>query len=99
MDASEPSLLPPAAIELVSDAIRTPEWQRDALCKEPEYRGLAWFAQQHEPVDEAKAVCGRCLVQTECLEFALEDQTLDGIWGGTTRSERHKLRTGRPTVV
>jgi WhiB family transcriptional regulator, redox-sensing transcriptional regulator len=38
-------------------------------------------------VSSAKAVCGRCPVQPDCLSYALITRP-DGIWGGTTREER-----------
>ena len=38
-------------------------------------------------VSSAKAVCGRCPVQANCLSYALITRP-DGIWGGTTREER-----------
>ncbi|MFI6656461.1 WhiB family transcriptional regulator [Streptomyces sp. NPDC050523] len=39
-------------------------------------------------IDEAKAVCGRCPVVEQCLRWALKAGQVDGIWGGTTESER-----------
>jgi WhiB family transcriptional regulator, redox-sensing transcriptional regulator len=39
----------------------------------------------------AKAVCGRCLVRVTCLAFALATGQ-DGVWGGTTGSERRAWR-------
>jgi len=38
-------------------------------------------------VSSAKAVCGRCPVQPNCLSYALITRP-DGIWGGTTKEER-----------
>ncbi|MFJ9820872.1 WhiB family transcriptional regulator [Streptomyces sp. NPDC101151] len=40
----------------------------------------------------AKAVCERCRVREQCLEWALETGQPVGIWGGTTESERRALR-------
>jgi hypothetical protein len=53
-------------------------WMADAACAEhPELR----FVSGHrEPTEPVKAVCRRCLVLDECLAFALEDETLVGIW-------------------
>lgn len=39
-------------------------------------------------VKAAKAACDRCPVQEACLEYALTANVPDGIWGGTTPSER-----------
>ncbi len=50
-------------------------------------------------VSSAKAVCGRCPVQANCLSYALVTVQNDGIWGGTTTEERwpaRRLRGGVP---
>ncbi|MFF1443258.1 WhiB family transcriptional regulator [Streptomyces sp. NPDC058295] len=42
--------------------------------------------------EQAKAVCRRCPVLEQCLEWAMEtDQTL-GVWGGTSENERRALK-------
>ncbi|KJY28200.1 hypothetical protein ADK60_02605 [Streptomyces sp. XY431] len=41
--------------------------------------------------EEAKAVCGRCPVAPECLDWAL-NVAVEGIWGGTTEAERRAIR-------
>lgn len=43
-----------------------------------------------EQAAQAKAVCARCLVQGECLGFALRTRQAHGIWGGLTAEERHQ---------
>jgi WhiB family redox-sensing transcriptional regulator len=40
----------------------------------------------------AKAVCGRCHVQRECLHYAMETRQDHGVWGGTTEEERNLMR-------
>ncbi|MBZ3901229.1 WhiB family transcriptional regulator [Streptomyces scabiei] len=42
-------------------------------------------------VDEAKAVCGHCPVARRCLDWALRAGGVEGVWGGTTESERRAL--------
>ncbi|MFJ6070955.1 WhiB family transcriptional regulator [Streptomyces sp. NPDC093065] len=55
-------------------------------------------------VDEAKSVCRRCPVMETCLNWAIEVPPMEGIWGGTTESERRAIRrrfarrTARTTV-
>lgn len=46
---------------------------------------------ERERIMKAKQICAECPVITECLEFALETETL-GIWGGTTEGERRMMR-------
>ncbi|MET8635975.1 WhiB family transcriptional regulator [Streptomyces sp. NPDC004096] len=54
-------------------------------------------------IDEAKAVCGRCPVVEQCLDLALQSGQADGVWGGTTESERRAMsrraRPGRDAVT
>lgn len=40
----------------------------------------------------AKAFCRSCPVQRECLEFALDTNQEDGVWGGKDENERRRLR-------
>ncbi|NMH99804.1 WhiB family transcriptional regulator [Pseudonocardia acidicola] len=44
----------------------------------------------------AKAVCACCQVTAECLDFALRNGEVDGVWGGLDAEERRALRNGRP---
>jgi WhiB family transcriptional regulator, redox-sensing transcriptional regulator len=43
-------------------------------------------------VAQAKAVCARCRVRQECLEYAMRTRPVQGIWGGLTEAERERLR-------
>jgi len=40
----------------------------------------------------AKAVCARCPLGGQCLDWALTAGIVEGIWGGHTEQERRKLR-------
>jgi WhiB family transcriptional regulator, redox-sensing transcriptional regulator len=44
-------------------------------------------------IAQAKEICAGCAVRGKCLEFARAQDSLQGIWGGTTPEER--LRTRR----
>ncbi len=46
-------------------------------------------------IARAKAVCSGCPVRLECLEFALSQSHIDGIWGGTTLEDRRRDRRRR----
>ena len=46
-------------------------------------------------VEEAKTVCRRCPVVSECLTWALEAGVEHGIWGGQTEEERRAIRRRR----
>ncbi|MBZ9644598.1 WhiB family transcriptional regulator [Streptomyces sp. PSKA30] len=45
-----------------------------------------------EQIDEARAVCRRCPVVEQCLDWAIQVGQVEGIWGGMTDSERRALR-------
>ena len=42
--------------------------------------------------ERAKAICASCPVARHCLSFALETNQVEGIWGGTTKGDRRRLR-------
>jgi WhiB family redox-sensing transcriptional regulator len=52
-----------------------------------------------QQIDEAKAVCGRCPVAEQCLDWAVQVGQVDGIWGGTTERERCAARRPRTLRV
>jgi WhiB family redox-sensing transcriptional regulator len=49
----------------------------------------------------AQSICASCSVKKECLEFAVDNNMTEGIWGGLTgrqmRSYRRKLKLNTPT--
>lgn len=40
----------------------------------------------------AKVVCRSCDVKELCLAYAVQNQEMHGIWGGTTAEQRKRLR-------
>jgi WhiB family transcriptional regulator, redox-sensing transcriptional regulator len=42
-------------------------------------------------VARAKAICARCPIQQECLRYALDAGSIQGVWGGMTEDERRLL--------
>ena len=42
-------------------------------------------------VKALKRICGACVVQKECLTYALKYNVM-GYWGNTTEGQRHGLR-------
>ena len=48
---------------------------------------------------EAKQVCHACPVQWTCLAWAVLHGMDEGIWGGSTASERRAMLTGRPVII
>ena len=65
-------------------------WQGDALCAQTDPE--AFFPEKGGSTRDAKKVCGACMVRSECLEYALENDERFGIWGGMSERERRRLR-------
>lgn len=79
------------ALQLV-EAGEPEDWRELALCREID--GDLWFPDLGESLREAKAVCGRCPVRAECLDYALAHNEVFGVWGGLSVLERQALRRG-----
>ena len=53
-----------------------------------------YFEKRHEKLAreaKAKALCSRCPVRPECLEYALRLREPHGIWGGLNEMERRQV--------
>lgn len=44
---------------------------------------------------QAKAICAECQVRLSCLEHAIEQHEILGVWGGMSARERARLRRVR----
>jgi WhiB family redox-sensing transcriptional regulator len=77
-------------------------WHDKAACAEidPEI----FFPDQSGSTGAAKRICRGCDVRAECLEYALANGELWGVWGGLSARERRlaprpALRQRRPAVA
>jgi WhiB family redox-sensing transcriptional regulator len=70
-----------------------PAWHDNASCQtsDPEI----FFPRKGESDLKAKAVCGRCPVRRECLDWAIGTDQRHGIWGGMSRPERNHEKQSR----
>jgi WhiB family redox-sensing transcriptional regulator len=57
---------------------------------------VEFFIDRGQDDRPAKAICSRCSVRQECLQYALDNRILHGIWGGTSARERERLRATHP---
>ena len=67
------------------------EWRMSAACRsaEPElFFPVSAGGRSAAETERAKAVCARCPVRRECLQFALATRQAYGIWGGMSEGER-----------
>jgi WhiB family redox-sensing transcriptional regulator len=69
----------------------------DAACRGADT--TLFFPVSDTYADEAKAICSTCPVAQQCLEFAIETHQPDGVWGGMTAIERHRLVRRRQRVA
>lgn len=92
----------PVIKELIG--FNTDEWRSRALCAgmdtnlffdDPEDNSASHFKREY-----AKGICAQCPVSTECLNFAIDNDIRDGIYGGITYRNRLNIKraTGRLNV-
>lgn len=81
--------------------IGNPRWQQDAACRGADasyFFAPSYFEKRAEKLGReaiAKALCARCPVREECLEFALTVRDPHGVWGGLNEMERRALLRDR----
>jgi WhiB family redox-sensing transcriptional regulator len=65
-------------------------WMERALClkHDPEL----FFPDKGKAPKEAKEICAACPVQTECLEYGMQNTSTRGVYGGLSEYERRRLR-------
>lgn len=89
-----------ATLPNLSAALAT-EWQTQGLCRVED--AAVFFPPAHfeHKVERearearAKAICQRCPVRPECLEWALAIREPYGVWGGYTEAERKQVLHGK----
>jgi WhiB family transcriptional regulator, redox-sensing transcriptional regulator len=46
-------------------------------------------------VTRAKAMCSRCPIRKQCLDYAIESHQAFGVWGGASEEERRLIAARR----
>lgn len=90
------STRPPPRIEHT-----TPDWRHRAACRgvDPELfhlEGREDSIHGQRQIAQAKTVCRRCPVITECLEWALQVGDDHAVLGGLSAAERRVVKRGGP---
>ncbi len=70
-------------------------WHDDAACRDedPElFFPIGSTGAALLQLQQAKAVCAGCVVQSRCLEWAISAGVEHGVWGGWSEDERRALR-------
>lgn len=76
----------------------TVDWRKRAVCRDedPElFFPIGKKGPAAKQTEEAKAVCRRCPVSDQCLEWALTSGEDTGVWGGLSEDERRALKSRR----
>ena len=73
------------------------EFFADAACQGADT--AVFFPVSDTFAEEAKAICATCPVAEQCLEYAISTHQSDGVWGGLTALERHRLVRRRQRVA
>jgi WhiB family redox-sensing transcriptional regulator len=86
------------------DAVRTDELDPEEtdFLAEAACRGAdtsVFFPVSDTFAGEAKAICATCPVAEACLEYAIATRQGDGVWGGLTAVERHRLIRRRQKIA
>jgi WhiB family transcriptional regulator, redox-sensing transcriptional regulator len=77
-------------VPTLEELISRPAWMDSGACRRMTAR--TFFLERGDSSAAARAVCRGCSVVGECLAYALEDETLVGVWGGTSERERRAMR-------
>lgn len=64
-------------------------WKALANCKESSPN--LFFPIDTDNDEIPKAICSKCGVREECLEYALETKQVAGVWGGLNEKERRRV--------
>ena len=65
------------------------EWHDDASCRQKENKHLAKYFYSNVPREkyDARNLCFSCPVRKQCLQWALNNKQIWGIWGGKDEAE------------
>lgn len=70
-------------------------WMKQAACRGLD-TSMFYFERGHSTdTSPIIAICKSCPVQTECLEYAIENCERFGIWGGLSVRQRRQIRYQR----
>jgi WhiB family redox-sensing transcriptional regulator len=83
---------PPCA-ESFPDAFFTEDKSESAIVKNGKTVLKTWARYDYEK--EAKSLCAECPYKARCLEYAVNNPDLLGIWGGMTERQRRTVRRSR----
>ena len=69
---------------------RSEPWMREAACIG--INPKVFYPGRGEDAEPAKTICRACPSTAECLNYAIENRELYGVWGGKSENQRRKMR-------
>ena len=92
-----------ATANITNDAVRiatqgitiTTDWRELSACRDSDptlFFPIGSTGPAIDQINEAKTICTGCVVQEDCLQYALESNQEAGVWGGYAEDERRRLR-------
>ena len=82
---------PPRHRNLPAPAHCAARWRELAACRGADLE--LFFPERGESADPARRICTSCPVRQPCLDYAITNRIVHGIWGGLTERERRALRS------
>jgi hypothetical protein len=83
---------PPRHRTLAAPARFAALWRERAACRGSDLE--VFFPGRGESAGPARQVCAACPVRQPCLDYAITNRIVHGIWGGLTERERRALQSG-----
>lgn len=69
--------------------VRDRDWRDAGLCAQADPE--AFFPEKGAKNAAVKRICLRCPIREQCLNWALENHPVEGIWGGLSERERRRM--------
>jgi hypothetical protein len=66
-------------------------WRELAACRGTDLE--VFFPERGESAEPARQVCAACPVRQPCLDYAISNRIVHGVWGGLTERERRALQS------
>ena len=82
---------PPRHRTLAAPARFAARWRELAACRGADLD--LFFPERGESAEPARQVCARCPVRQPCLDYAVTNRIVHGVWGGLTGRERRALQS------
>jgi hypothetical protein len=76
----------PRHATLLTPARFAARWREQAACRGTDLN--LFFPERGQTAEPARQICAQCPVRQPCLDYAITNQIVDGIWGGLTVRER-----------